>query len=401
MLSPGVGCITIKGYQNAETLVQTFSNFHHSSGNVLIAYINNPGHSVPPSNMSSVVSSPMPGSSAALSTISPQQLNTSSLVPHLQALSMHQISSAPSTPAMQHTHVMPSPMLASPPHGDPFMLQSQIPFSSLQHPPPGPGGPIYPGHPGSHFTLSMGPQPYMNSLSPIGTTFGGIPSHFHSPDYWVSPAGPPPFVPSNYPIYGPPQAHHMHTSSHRNYNNRARGFSNNLNHKNRNPGDSPNMGKAPFFNQHHILEGSSMSHPNNGNRRRGASYPGVGRPSGNFDNTFRLFIGNIPYTTQWQELKDFLRAAGEIYRVEIPENSEGRAKGFAIATYQSMENATKAIEKFNGAEFQGRELTVRFDKFNHTHSSVPNTYYYNSGYGTPNRSRLPSLDGQGFSMTQT
>lgn len=81
-------------------------------------------------------------------------------------------------------------------------------------------------------------------------------------------------------------------------------------------------------------------------------------------NAIRLFIGNIPYTTQWQELKDFLRSAGEIYRVEIPLGPDGRVKGYAIATYMSMDVATRAIEQFHGAMFQGRELTVRFDRFN-------------------------------------
>lgn len=75
----------------------------------------------------------------------------------------------------------------------------------------------------------------------------------------------------------------------------------------------------------------------------------------------RLFIGNIPYDTQWQDLKDFLRAGGNISRVDIPE-VDGVQKGYATAIYHSEEDAAKAIELFNRAMFNGRELNVRYDR---------------------------------------
>lgn len=169
------------------------------------------------------------------------------------------------------------------------------------------------------------------------------------------------------------------------------------------------------FNQRRNPDGSFMSPQTyDPSPRRRGTYSGANRGA-NLDQSYRLFIGNIPYSTQWQELKDFLRKAGEIYRVEIPENSDGRAKGFAIATYQSRETASAAIAQFNGVEFQGRELTVRFDKYNNAPApaSVPaqvqtappapqpqtqqpqlgqNAYYMNSGYSSSSPSRLPSMD---------
>lgn len=80
-----------------------------------------------------------------------------------------------------------------------------------------------------------------------------------------------------------------------------------------------------------------------------------------FTEKQRLFIGNIPYETQWQDLKDFLRAGGNIYRVDIPE-VDGQQKGYAIAIYHSEEDAAKAIDMFNRATFNGRELFVRYDR---------------------------------------
>lgn len=350
-MSPGVGYIIIKGYQNAETLAQVFNNYQHPSGNVLVSYISNPGHSVPPSTLASVVSSPMPGAPGLAPMI--PQMTPAALVPHLQSLSLHQVSSAPPTPALQHSHIMPH-MLASPP--DPFLTMS------FPHAPP-----VY--QPPPHFQMSN-PQAYM---PPIPSNFPMSPQ-MQSPEYWM-PAGPNPFYSPNYPVYGAPRPHNMQDPLHRNYNGRPRGYS--INHK-RNP------------------EGQFYSPQYDNNYRRRGTYAGTSRAS-NLENSYRLFIGNIPYATQWQELKDFLRTAGEIYRVEIPENSDGRAKGFAIATYQSKEIASNAIEQFNGKEFNGRELTVRFDKYNYNQNG-PHSYYHNDNnknsgvYGAANRSHIPSFD---------
>lgn len=45
---------------------------------------------------------------------------------------------------------------------------------------------------------------------------------------------------------------------------------------------------------------------------------------------YHVYIGNIPFTTQWQELKDHLRTAGDVYRVEIPESYDGRPKALLL-----------------------------------------------------------------------
>ncbi|CCH43166.1 putative RNA-binding protein 19 [Wickerhamomyces ciferrii] len=77
----------------------------------------------------------------------------------------------------------------------------------------------------------------------------------------------------------------------------------------------------------------------------------------------RLFIGNIPFESDWRDLKDFLRRFGDsIIRVEIPRNDSG-SKGFGIATFENEFDALRVIEMCNGSMFQGRPLTVRYDKF--------------------------------------
>lgn len=329
------------------------------------------------STLASVASSPLSAASG-LAPIVPQlnpmnqlnPLNPTFLVPHMQSLSLHQVSSAPSTPAMQHSHIM-SPMLAAP--HDSFM---QLSFPHNPHDPL-----MYQGHPPAHFHMGS-PQSFM----PMMATNFSMPPQLQSPEYWV-PQHLPPVYTNNFPMY--PPHHNMHTPpTPRAYDGRPRGMS---------------------FNQRRNPDGSFMSpQAYEPSPRRRGTYSGANRAA-NLDQSYRLFIGNIPYSTQWQELKDFLRKAGEISRVEIPENSDGRAKGFAIATYQSRETASAAIAQFNGVEFQGRELTVRFDKYNNAAAPAAaqvqpappapqqqqlgrNAYYSNSGYSSSSPSRLPSMD---------
>lgn len=150
-------------------------------------------------------------------------------------------------------------------------------------------------------------------------------------------------------------------------------------------------------------------------------------------NPCRVFIGNIPFSSTWSNLKQFLITKCEefepdndisILRVEIPMHSnsvnssqvfkfnsyqnkdldeinetnevndsgsptelvdpkkvtnntkkleshpkdqqpfpKALSRGFAIVTTGNKESSEKIIEYFDGVEFEGRNLTVRFDKF--------------------------------------
>ncbi|EER11754.1 splice factor, putative [Perkinsus marinus ATCC 50983] len=76
-----------------------------------------------------------------------------------------------------------------------------------------------------------------------------------------------------------------------------------------------------------------------------------------------IYVGNLPWRTAWQDLKDLFRECGEMIRVDVAEGWDGRSKGFATILFQDAEGAQKAIEKFNGYEFQGRKMFVREDQF--------------------------------------
>lgn len=97
-------------------------------------------------------------------------------------------------------------------------------------------------------------------------------------------------------------------------------------------------------------------------------------------NPCRLFVGNIPFLSTWPALKNFLvasvlaaepHASLDILRVEIPMQTSstddmplrGSSRGFAIVTTGNQETSELLIELTNGAVFEGRSLTVRYDRF--------------------------------------
>lgn len=92
----------------------------------------------------------------------------------------------------------------------------------------------------------------------------------------------------------------------------------------------------------------------------------------------RLFVGNVPFTSLWSALKAFLvlRAAEleplrpvDVLRVELPmQRAAGNGaapllRGFAIVTTGNAETSELLILLLDRAEFEGRPLTVRYDRF--------------------------------------
>ncbi|CAH0473971.1 unnamed protein product [Peronospora belbahrii] len=76
----------------------------------------------------------------------------------------------------------------------------------------------------------------------------------------------------------------------------------------------------------------------------------------------QLYVGNLPWDTNWQQLKDMFRTVGEVERADIAEHSDGRSRGFGIIRYVNATDALQAIERLNGLEVEGRTIEVRLDK---------------------------------------
>jgi RNA recognition motif-containing protein len=86
-------------------------------------------------------------------------------------------------------------------------------------------------------------------------------------------------------------------------------------------------------------------------------------PAQSIDVSRRVYVSNLPYRLQWQELKDYMRTAGLVTNVNIFKNSyDGRSKGCGIVEFQTSEGAQAAIKNLNNREFHGRPLSVQADR---------------------------------------
>jgi len=75
----------------------------------------------------------------------------------------------------------------------------------------------------------------------------------------------------------------------------------------------------------------------------------------------RVFIRNLPFSLKWQDLKDKLRDAGPVARVDIKTNDDGRSKGYGTVTFDTPGDAKRAVSQFNGTRIDGREVDMKID----------------------------------------
>jgi RNA recognition motif-containing protein len=75
-------------------------------------------------------------------------------------------------------------------------------------------------------------------------------------------------------------------------------------------------------------------------------------------STKRLFVGNLPFTTTADELRQAFAAHGTVHDVSLVSDREtGRSRGFAFVDMDAQ-GAQAAIEALNSKEFGGREIRV-------------------------------------------
>jgi nucleolin len=90
----------------------------------------------------------------------------------------------------------------------------------------------------------------------------------------------------------------------------------------------------------------------------GARGPGGGGGAGAPDRT--LYVGNLPYDCTQQEVELLINgvAQGQVVRVHLPTDPDGRKRGFGFVTMASAETAKTASEALRTADIRGRKLVV-------------------------------------------
>ncbi|KAI8368303.1 uncharacterized protein BYT42DRAFT_586086 [Radiomyces spectabilis] len=128
--------------------------------------------------------------------------------------------------------------------------------------------------------------------------------------------------------------------------------------------------------QEHLFSSSASNH----HRLYGYKEPTV--------NVARqLFVGNLPFHCQWQDVKDLFRNAGNILRADVAQGPDGRSRGFGTVLFATHDSAKKAIAMYDKYEFHGRQLRVHFDKF-----APPSASSLQYTSMLPNMSMYPTYD---------
>ncbi|GMM33014.1 hypothetical protein DASC09_003390 [Saccharomycopsis crataegensis] len=262
---------------------------------------------------------------------------------------------------------------------DPYFIKQTIPFTSqdptstfpIGHPPPNPSNFNYP---------------------------------FQMDWYYSSNPHPPP--PASAPPYLSGRNHSMFPSSDNNTNNKFRNSSypsqnyhpSSHHHKGRYPYLSSSSSSSSSISGSLVTSSSTMTSPRKKNHNNNNSYPNLPTKRSSSSDIFfgpankynqilhfdsnkssetlgfsypphletinpnRLFFGNLPYSTTLEELKSLLYK-NDLDRFSIEFPKDGISRGYALVSFESGTSAESAIELFNNFKFQGRKLTVRYDRF--------------------------------------
>ncbi|MFL5812585.1 MAG: RNA recognition motif domain-containing protein [Bdellovibrionia bacterium] len=73
----------------------------------------------------------------------------------------------------------------------------------------------------------------------------------------------------------------------------------------------------------------------------------------------KLYVGNLPFSATDQILTDTFSQCGTVESSKIiMDRDSGRSKGFGFVEMSTEAEAADAISKFNGADYDGRAMTV-------------------------------------------
>ena len=77
----------------------------------------------------------------------------------------------------------------------------------------------------------------------------------------------------------------------------------------------------------------------------------------------KLFVGNLSFNTTENDLQDAFAAFGTVTETNLMmDRMTNRPRGFGFVTMSTAEEAQKAIAALNGAQLDGRALTVNIAK---------------------------------------
>eukprot|EP00871_Galdieria_phlegrea_P000391 jgi/Galph1/1352/GphlegSOOS_G5966.1 len=77
----------------------------------------------------------------------------------------------------------------------------------------------------------------------------------------------------------------------------------------------------------------------------------------------KVVVWNLPYSTRWQDLKDYFAQYGTVLRADVKRTRDGRQSKMGTVLFSTEAEATKAVEEVDGKTFNGNVIQLRLDRF--------------------------------------
>ncbi len=73
----------------------------------------------------------------------------------------------------------------------------------------------------------------------------------------------------------------------------------------------------------------------------------------------KIYVGNLPFNQTADTIHDLFAQFGSITdKVVITDRETGRSKGFGFITFESQDQAERAVKGMDGKEVSGRKIKV-------------------------------------------
>jgi len=77
------------------------------------------------------------------------------------------------------------------------------------------------------------------------------------------------------------------------------------------------------------------------------------------ENAFRVYVGNLAWTVNSQDLEDHMAAIGGVVHAEVMQLSDGRSKGCGVVTFDNELSSQRAIQEMIDTNLKGRNIWLR------------------------------------------
>lgn len=114
------------------------------------------------------------------------------------------------------------------------------------------------------------------------------------------------------------------------------------------------------FNQENGIE------PIRGGRGRGRGRGGRGREAQTGEPAppgTQVVVHGLPWSYTDDDLRQIFEGSLNIVKCEVAIGRDGRSRGYGVVQFGSNQEASDAIDQYNGKELEGRNLSVKFDSF--------------------------------------